>query len=364
MSRRWMLRLRAVMFVTTCALAAVFAPERGQAADPAGSPAPIDVTGFVDAYYAYKLNQTGDLYRNFDGTHNSFSLNLVEVAFERKPSAASRIGFRADLDYGPAADAFGSLDTDRGSSLSLEQAYVSLLAGKVQFDAGKFVTQHGAEVIETKDNWNYSRSLLFALAIPYYHYGIRAAYSPSEKVSLAGFVVNGWNNAIDNNTGKTFGAMLALKPSSKLTLVQNFMVGPEQTDTNDDARLLSDTVLTVAPGGKLTLMANFDYGKQGDAQWLGVAGYLRFQASEKIALIPRVEWLDDSDGFMTGTSQKLKEVTLTLEDKIAGGLLARVEFRRDFSDVAVFTDSDGGDSKGQSGVTVGLVYAFGGKLLD
>jgi hypothetical protein len=29
------------------------------------------------------------------------------------------------------------------------------------------VTPLGAEMIETKDNWNYSRSLLFALAIPY-----------------------------------------------------------------------------------------------------------------------------------------------------------------------------------------------------
>ena len=32
----------------------------------------------------------------------------------------------------------------------------------------------GAEVIETHSNWNYSRSLLFAWAIPYYHMGLRA----------------------------------------------------------------------------------------------------------------------------------------------------------------------------------------------
>ena len=28
-------------------------------------------------------------------------------------------------------------------------------------------------MIEAKDNWNYSRSLLFALAIPFYHVGVR-----------------------------------------------------------------------------------------------------------------------------------------------------------------------------------------------
>jgi hypothetical protein len=57
----------------------------------------------------------------------------------------------------------------------IEQSYLSYLApmGRgLQIDVGKFVTQHGAEVIEAKDNWNYSRSLLFALAIPYYHMGV------------------------------------------------------------------------------------------------------------------------------------------------------------------------------------------------
>src|ERR1035438_296348 len=37
------------------------------------------------------------------------------------------------------------------------------------------MTSAGAEVIETNQNWNYSRSLLFAWAIPYYHFGLRAS---------------------------------------------------------------------------------------------------------------------------------------------------------------------------------------------
>ena len=60
---------------------------------------------------------------------------------------------------------------------NVQQGYLSVLvpAGKgLQIDFGKFVTPHGAEVIETRDNWNYSRGLLFALAIPYYHMGARS----------------------------------------------------------------------------------------------------------------------------------------------------------------------------------------------
>ena len=49
------------------------------------------------------------------------------------------------------------------------------------------------------------------------------------------------------------------------------------------------------------------------------------------------------------------------EQKIDGGLLTRVEFRRDFSDQPFFL-KDGTRVKAQSTVTVGLVYAFGAKF--
>src|SRR5436309_1305112 len=77
---------------------------------------------------------------------------------------------------------------------NIQQAYISFLApagNGLQIDFGKFVTALGNEVIETKDNWNYSRSLLFTLAIPYYHMGMRATYPINDKVSVMGFLGNG-----------------------------------------------------------------------------------------------------------------------------------------------------------------------------
>src|SRR5439155_17366158 len=104
---------------------------------------------------------------------------------------------------------------------NIQQAYVSYLApagSGLQLDFGKFVTPAGFEVIETKDNWNYSRSLLFALAIPYYHMGVRASYSPTDKVTVTGFLFNGWNNVQDNNGGKSVGIAVSGKPTSALTI--------------------------------------------------------------------------------------------------------------------------------------------------
>ena len=131
-----------------------------------------EVSGFVDTYYSYNFNKPtacatvggvavfNCLY-NFNVAHNSFSLNLAEVAFEKKPTADSRGGFRFDLDYGPTA-AMVHASEPGGTSIyqNIQQAYVSFLAPAgegLQFDVGKFVTPMGNEVIETKDNWNYSR---------------------------------------------------------------------------------------------------------------------------------------------------------------------------------------------------------------
>jgi hypothetical protein len=325
----------------------------------------------VDTYYGYNLNKpAGDgQLRNFDTKHDQLSLGLIEVALEQKPTAKSRLGFRADLDFGPVTETVHGAEPGGVEIFkTFEQGYLSYLApaGKgLQIDVGKFVTPHGAEVIEAKDNWNYSRSLLFALAIPYYHVGVRASYPVTDKLTVAGFLVNGWNDAVDNNTGKTLGLQATLKPHPKLTLVHNFMGGPEQKDDTADKRYLWDTTLTFNATSTLSLMINHDYGKDRVAglpvRWQGVAAYARWQALPAWALSPRVEWYDDRDGFTTGTPQTVKEITITSEQKIDGGLLTRVEFRRDFSDQPFFK-KDGGAVKAQSTVTVGLVYAFGSKF--
>jgi hypothetical protein len=337
----------------------------------AAAPTPLEVTALADVYYGWHFNKTDAVLRNFDVNHDTFSISLVEVALEKKSSTASRVGFRADLDFGPTADTVASLEPTGGTGEEifkhLQQGYVGVLAGsKLQIDFGKFVTPHGAEVIESKDNWNYSRSLLFALAIPYYHVGFRAALPLNDKVSLAGFAVNGWNNATENNSGKTFGLGATLKPNGKLTWVGNYMTGPEQMDNDRDKRHLFDTTLTFAATPKLSLMANYDYGSDTiggtGVSWQGIAVYGRYEIVPGWAFAPRYEWLDDQDAFMTGTSQRLQEITLTSEVKIAKALVTRLEYRRDSSDASFFHTDTGAAKRSQTTLTLGVLYVFGGKI--
>ncbi len=294
---------------------------------------------------------------------------MVELILAKQPDASnSRLGYNLTFGYGNAMNVVNSTDPGGlGFAQYLKEAYVSYLApvGKgLQVDFGKFVTQHGAEVIETKDNWNYSRSLLFTWAIPFYHFGLRGKYTFNDKYYLAAYVVNGWNNIIDNNTGKTLGLQFGWNPNKKVSVVQNYMLGPEETNNNSNLRQLWDTVVTYSPTSKLSLMANYDYGR-GDRMagvanpvfWTGIAGYVRYAFSDKYAIATRYEYYDDPQGFTTATAQHLNEGTVTFERIIAKHLISRLEFRRDVSNRPTFLKGDL-PVTGQNTVAGGLILVF------
>ncbi len=328
---------------------------------PPTSPSRVQVTGFVDVYYSYNFNGVDPSLRAFDVQHNAFSLSLAEVAVAKPVSPESRVGFRADLDLGKTAEIVASFepeDGDREIYQYIQQAYVSVLAGsRVQVDAGKFVTPHGAEVIESQDDWNYSRSILFGYAIPFYHFGVRATVPVTGRLSLAGYVVNGWNNGAELHGAKAFAVGATLKPGDSLTWIGNYMVGKEAEGL--DTRHLFDTTLTLAATSRLSLMGNFDYGKEGASRWWGVAAYAKLQATPSWSLVGRYEYVDDTaGGFMTfGTTAQ--SVTLTSDHTIAGALKARLEYRTDFAGAAIFEKDDGSTTSSQTTLAVGLVYAFG-----
>ena len=282
------------------------------------------------------------------------------------------LGYHVALGFGQAMNIVNSTEpgqfpTESNFDQYLKEGYLEYLApiGKgLQINVGKFVTPAGAEVIETKDNWNYSRGLLFALAIPYFHFGTSAKYAFNSKFALTGYLVNGWNNSIDNNSGKTTGFSAAWTPNSKFSLIQNYLVGPEQLNDNSNFRHLSDTVVSFSPNSKLSFLANYDYGHDHltgapfSVHWSGIAGYIKYAPNDKWAFATRGEYFSDNGGTQTGTPQKLSEFTLTLQRMLASKLMTRLEFRRDMSDENVFPDHASGLKDSQNTVTLGMVYAF------
>lgn len=330
----------------------------------------VEFSGLVDAYFTYNFNEpkTGEFtpLRNFDVRHNQFSVSLLEFAMNKAATADDRVGFRFDLQYGQLAQIFNGDPFDNNALINVQQAYVSYLApvgSGLTLDVGKFVTPVGFEPTESKDNNNYSRAFLYALG-PYYHVGARLSYAVNDKVSVGGMLVNGWNATGDNNSGKTVGGTITVKPTPKLTVIENIIAGPEQTDNTDDVRTMSDTVVSYTISDKVTAGLNYDYVKDGvdgnGISWQGVALYLRGQLTPAFALAPRFEWYDDADGFVTGTAQALKEFTLTAELKHSQGLIFRAEYRRDWSDEDYFVKS-GRFVNNQNTFTVAFIYGFSSK---
>ena len=328
----------------------------------------------LTATTASNTTRVNPVYHAFDSKFNSFDVSMAELWVAKSPAMDSPIGYKIRLNFGSAPDlmatASGQYAVEQPYK-NIEEAFGSYLApvGKgLQIDIGKFVTNAGAEVIEAKDDWNYSRSLLFQLAIPLYHAGIRLTYSPSDKVTLMGGVINGWNDVSDNNTGKSLMASVTFKPTGSLSIIENYIGGPEQPDNSRDWRHLSDTVLSYTVNPTLSLMANYDYttdtvlGSRVTTQ--GVAGYLKYQANKWVVVIPRVEYFNDPDRapWATGQVQNLTDATVTLEIKPADNFIWRIEYRGDFSNKSPFLDDNGAAKKNQQEIVFGFLFNFSSKM--
>lgn len=382
-SNVWLKTLAAALL---CAASAAAAHAQTASAPAQPAPAPvwsigtIDFSGFLDGYYSYNYNrpsnsangQVNDLY-NFDDKTDQFNLEALDLTINHNPDP---IGFHADLIAGRTntlIHAASEKDTDN----YIEQAYISYTPAKThgsEFDFGQFVTSAGAEVIPAMSNWNYSRSLLFAWAIPYYHFGLRTS-TPFTKTWTAGLqVVNGWNDVVANNGGVTIGLTSALT-KTKYTWDLNYYTGPQNYDTQKGYRNLIDTTLLLTPNVKFNAYINYDYGQNRSPgvttgsgttpavsdHWSGIAFAAHEQVTGKVALSARYEYFDDNQGFSTGTAQDVQEGTATYEYKWTDGLLTRVEYRHDWSDVAFFHKGDTGMVDAQSTLTVAFIAFFGPK---
>jgi hypothetical protein len=304
--------------------------------------------------------------RAFDVRADTAHVNMVELSIDHAPAP---VGFHLDVGFGEMFDIIHAGNRDPNAWKYFKQAYISFkpkwLHG-IEIDAGEFVTSAGAEVIETNQNFNYSRSLLFTWAIPFSHTGIRAQYAVGKHFTGSVQVVNGWNNVEPINSGKTLGFTGAYA-WKKVTWSNNYYVGPEHPGTTKGWRNLYDTSIAVNQTDNFTWYLNYDYGRDksvgpGASTWSGVAAAGRYAVGKKAAVAGRVEYYDDVNGFTTGLAQTVKEFTITGEYKLTDWLMTRGEFRTDWSNKPFFEQGTPGImSKTQSTLLLGMIAYFAPK---
>ena len=329
---------------------------------------PLSISGMVDVNFNKNFNNPASHindYRNFDIYENQFNLNFAKLVLQK---SAEPVGFRIDLGFGQTMDIVNS-DASLGGEKSLrnvEDAYLTAIVpwgNGLTINAGKLVTHMGGEVIETPQNINYSRSILFAYAIPFYHLGVSANYSFSDQFNATIYIYNGWNNVVENNKGKTLGAEISWSPSTSFTFIENWIGGPEETN-NTKKRYVFDTIINYQANDVLFFTINADYGQEalepsGVAVWKGAALTGKYSIDKNSYIGLRGEVYNDQTGFTTGLLQVLKEITLTYQYSFTNDLLTRLEFRRDWSNVDTFEDNSGTFTKNnQNTILIGSVYSF------
>ena len=361
------------------------------------------VNFMFDGYYAFNFNNPigrVNLLRAYDVSSNAFSLNQADLVVENAadPAHGKRFGLRLDLQYGQAtATLQGSASNEPHPDVyrNIFQAYgtyVVPVGSGLTVDFGKWASSLGIEGNYTKDQMNYSRSYWFDF-LPFYHMGARLNYKLNDTVALNYWITNGTQQTEPFNGFKDQAFGLNIQPHKNVAWTVNYYLGqehpdvqyfPNYTGTNlptaqgipfepipnpPSGKLhIFDSYLSWQASSRLTLAWEGDYVIQrllttsAPSHTDGGAGYVRYQLNPRIAIAARTEYLSDRGGLFSGTTQVLKENTLTFEQRAVGGLIVREEWRRDASNHPYFlTDTLGVLKKEQNTATLGIIWWFGGK---
>ncbi len=353
------------------------APVQAESANPLWKDTTLNV--HFDGYYAWNANRPADRsnqLRAYDTAANSFSINQTGLMVERASdlNAGRNWGYRLDLMFGQATEALqGSAQNEPRPQLyrNIFQAYgtyVLPVGTGLTVDFGKWASALGPEGNYTKDQINYSRSFFFNF-LPFYHMGFRNSYAVNDRLTLAYWLVNGANQTEDFNGFKSQLGQAVIRPNRNLTWTLNYYNGQEHPGPAFTGRLhIIDTYAFWNATPRLTLGGEFDTVLQRTLpdspprRVTGGAAYLRYQLAPTFYFGQRYERLNDRAGLFSGTIQNLNELTSTLGWRPVEGFEARLEYRRDFSNVAFFSTSQPGRlSSHQDTFTLGMLWWLGGK---
>jgi hypothetical protein len=267
---------------------------------------------------------------NGESKQDGFNVNVVNIVLEKPLDESTwSAGYKVDLLYGPNAVGFNnSINGDGTSDSGIKQAYVALRApvgNGIDFKIGTFDTIIGYEVFNAGSNPNYTRSWGYTIE-PTQHTGVLGSYQVNKVVGLSAGVANTWSAGINarprrarvtaggddftvqDESEKTWmGAITLTAPDDMgflagsalyLGVVDGFSTFAAEEVTSYYAGF---TLATPIKGVKLG--ASYDYqdvydGDVGPNQ--AVAVYASFQATEKLSLHLRGEYVDFADAIATG----------------------------------------------------------------
>jgi Putative beta-barrel porin-2, OmpL-like. bbp2 len=339
-----------------------------KAADRSTDPwADWHVSAYLDLAYIVDFNfPENHLWRSRTTSNrfNEFAPNMGFINVRKDATADSRWGMELgaqggydskDFAFLPNEPKVGGADTLR----HLQRANVSYLApvGRgLAIQAGLFNSLIGYESLYTKDNSNYTRSWI-ADNTPYMMFGVNARYQVNDRLSVAGFIINGYFHLSHPNDQPSYGTQVAYKPMGQVTVTETLYAGPDQSKTSFEFWRFYLNSIVEWKRDEFLLALSYDIGTESIANQTGaprtfvMGGNLvgRWQINRPLAVALRPEFYWDRNGRWTGNEQFVKAVTTTLEYAVPFGWTntrARLEYRWDES-----TGAGGGFFKGGTTAT-------------
>jgi len=384
MINKWTLALAAAGVVS---LPSLRAEEQHQVLTALSS---TTISGYVDTSAIYKPGSPNGALpgRTFDNTDkmDGFNLHAVKLSLEKPLDEGQwSAGYKVDLIFGPDANYYSTMLNGGGGpdadDFAVKQAYVALRApvgNGLDIKLGVFDTLVGYEVFESPNNPNFSRSYGYFIE-PTHHTGVLLSYHVTDWLSVSGGVANGWTGPVNDKNHSAAGSpssweeRKAYLGSLTITLPESAgamagtaiylgIVHGENTSTaggtlggggsapETTSYYAGTTINTPIQG--LSFGLAFDYRDSGigtltpatfapfqvvsgDA-WTA-AGYLSWQATEKMRLNFRADYANGSDGSfhdagIAGIGDKRNELgalTFTLDYSLWANVVTRGEVRWD-----------------------------------
>jgi hypothetical protein len=312
----------------------------------------INITGWVEGSYTYNFDNPAkglNLGRVFDFNDNRGQINQFNVNIERQADLKQwDIGGMLEMFYGTDGRFTTSSDfLGNGGSeyyYDIPQLYVDITApiGEgIRIRIGKFLF---FKQIDPNASVFYSHSFAFGGALPFTLTGITAYYPITKDLSVEGGISRGWGQTFTDNNGAINGLgriKYQIDPKTVATLA--FVIGPELDHDNSHYRSVVDATLSYKATDELTLLFDGVVGTQaqpsgtGNSNWYGVSGYAVYKFSQQANFNFRGEVYRDENGFTTGISQTLFEITVGMTvtpfptDPLGQNLKIRPEVRWDYS---------------------------------
>jgi hypothetical protein len=343
-------------------------------------------------------NQNLPPYRfNSPSKADGFNLDVIQLRIDKPLDEADwAAGYRADLWFGPDANTLGTSSMfNNTGDFAIRQAYVALRAPVgtgLDFKMGVFDSIIGYESLESGNNPNFTRSYGNTME-PTTHTGLLASYRFCDAFSASAGVANTvysginsraqlgstgmhtsmWDNLYtalgDPNTQgmdakaesfKTYMGSIALTAPDSMgfltgsTLYAGIASGYNNNiwgsgaGANQTSYYVGATIATPVTG--LRLGGAFDYlnyqdlgmttalgSASADPYSWAAAGYISYQATEKLSFHVRGEYAEQKYGFEVDNvsvgppKSRVIETTFTTQYDLWKNVISRVEFRWDRS---------------------------------